>query len=349
MDILKNLIKYKKTDAIIITDLKNIRYLTNFKGSSAALLVTPEMKFLVTDFRYKEQAMKETKDCKIVIEKKRFRGISNLIKKLNIKKLCFEESVSYESYKKLTDLGLMLFPLKNEISSMREVKREDEIRCIREAIRRAESAFLKIKNYIKPGITESEIALRLEYEIKKLGSKRLPFEIIVASGKNSSMPHANTSEKKIEPGDLIVIDWGAEANGYFSDMTRTFLIDGPDIGLKKEIYKIVLNAQEKAIRGVYPGRTTTYIDRLARDYIREKGYSKYFGHGTGHGIGLDIHELPHISYSGRERLKPGMVFTIEPGIYIPETGGVRIEDMVLVTEDGYEILTRLPKDLEIIR
>ncbi len=349
MDILKILTKYTKIDAIIVTDLKNIRYLTDFKGSHAVLLITPLMKYLITDFRYKEQAMKEAKDCRIIIEKKRFRGVTNLIKKLNIKNVCFEKSVSYEFYRKLTEIGLKLIPLNDEISSLREVKREDEIRCIREAIRRAESAFLKIKKYIKPGIPESEIALILEYEIKRLGSKRLPFEIIVASGKNSSMPHAGTSEKKIEHGDLVVIDWGAEADGYFSDMTRTFLVDGPDIGLKKRIYEIVLNAQKRAISGVYPGRTTVYIDRLARDYIREKGYSKYFGHGTGHGIGLDIHELPHISYSGRERLRPGMVFTIEPGIYIPETGGVRIEDMVLVTENGYEVLTKLPKELEIIR
>ncbi|RME63109.1 MAG: peptidase M24 family protein, partial [Nitrospirae bacterium] len=218
---------------------------------------------------------------------------------------------------------------------------------IKEAILRAERAFLEVKPFIKVGKTEREIALRLEEAVKRQGSTKVPFEFIVASGPNSAMPHARPTERKIAPGDMVVIDWGAEANGYFSDMTRTLLFDGPERSKKIEIYNIVKSANERAIKAVRPDISVSDIDTEARDYINSQGYWKFFRHGTGHGVGLDVHEPPRVAGTSKEKVKKGMVFTIEPGIYIPELGGVRIEDMVYVDEKP-EVLTSLPKDLEII-
>jgi len=189
--------------------------------------------------------------------------------------------------------------------------------------------------------------LRLEDAIKRQGAMALPFEIIVASGENSAMPHARVTQRKLQPGDLIIIDWGAEANGYFSDMTRTFLIKGSNINKKLEIYNIVKEANSRAIKAVKPEVSVSDIDRQAREYINSLGYMKFFRHSTGHGVGLDVHEEPRIASTSRTKVKKGFVFTIEPGIYIPGVGGVRIEDMVYVS-DTLEILTSLPKELEII-
>ncbi len=352
MDRLKKIKNSLHVDAILLTDIKNIRYFTGFTGSSAICLYTGKANFFITDFRYKEQAGKEVKSWDIVIEKKRFSGLKKLITKLNLKRLAFEPAISYENFQRLKNFGLGLIPLKKHLQKLREIKTQEEIEKIKIAIKRAEEGFLRIKELIKPGVKERDIATELEYQIKKLGSGNLPFEVIVASGENSAMPHARSSMKKISPGDLVVIDWGAEADGYFCDMTRTFLIkpvsDDPYLEQKKRIYNIVKRAQEEALLVVKPGITTFKIDQKARMAIEKEGYGKAFGHSTGHGVGLDIHELPVISMTGKERLKPGMVFTVEPGIYLSNIGGVRIEDMVSVKKDGSEILTNLSKELEVI-
>ncbi len=352
MDRLKKIKNALRIDAILITDLKNIRYFTGFTGSSAICLYTGKENFFITDFRYKEQSKKEVKDWDIIIEKKKFSGLKKLVAKMNLKRLGFEPAISYDNFQSLKKLNLRLIPLKKHLHKFREIKTPQEIEKIKRAIKRAEEGFLRIKELIKPGIMERDIAIELEYQIKKLGSGDLPFEVIVASGENSAMPHARSSMRKISPGDLVVIDWGAEAEGYFSDMTRTFLIkpasDDTSFEEKRKIYHIVKRAQEEALMAVRPGISTTEIDKKARQYIEKEGYGKAFGHSTGHGVGLDIHELPVISMTGRERLKPGMVFTVEPGIYLNSLGGVRIEDMISVTEDGSAILTSLPKEPEII-
>ncbi|MDP2277509.1 MAG: M24 family metallopeptidase, partial [Nitrospirota bacterium] len=209
-------------------------------------------------------------------------------------------------------------------------------------------AFLAVKPYIKTGAKEKRLAMMLEENLKREGCKCIPFDIIVASGRNSSMPHAKPSEKRLDTGDLVVIDWGGEAGGYFSDMTRTLLMRGDDTGKKKEIYKIVLDANRKAVSAISPGIDSREIDNSARDVIKKAGYAGFFGHGTGHGVGLQVHESPHITWNRKERIREGMVFTIEPGIYVPGVGGVRIEDMVLVKPKGAEVLTRLPRKLEVI-
>jgi Xaa-Pro aminopeptidase len=337
-------------DGFLVTNINNIRYLTGFSGSSAFLLITRKENIFVTDPRYKEQAEREIEGWDILIEKQRMiKAIKDLSRRIGIKKLGFESSVSYDFFRKLSrDLNLKAF--KGLVEKLREIKDSHEIHSIREAIRHAETAFLEVRPYIKQGAREKSIALRLEERLKKKGCRHLPFEIIIASGPNSAMPHAKPTERKFMNGDLIIVDWGGEANGYFSDMTRTLLIDkGNDINKKKEIYQIVLKANKRAISLASPGIKSQKVDNSARDFIKKAGYGEFFGHGTGHGVGLQVHELPQITKYTREILKENMVFTIEPGIYLPGVGGVRIEDMIMITSDGSEALTTLSKQLDIIR
>ena len=330
--------------------MNNVRYLTGFTGSSGFLLITKAKNIFVTDFRYKEQAETEIIGWDIIIGKgERTETVSKLAKELEIRRLGFETSISYEFFRKLSRKDLLLRPLSNAVERLRAVKGVEEIRLIKEAVTRAESAFLEVKPYIRKGIKENKIAMMLEERLKKKGCSRIPFDIIVASGRNSSMPHAKPSEKRLDAGDLVVVDWAGEAGGYFSDMTRTLLIKGVDIGKKKEIYKIVLEANKKAVSVISPDMDSKKIDNSVRDVIKKAGYGEFFGHGTGHGVGLQVHEAPHITWNKKEFIKESMVFTIEPGIYVPGLGGVRIEDMVVVGRRKAVLLTKLPRELEIVR
>lgn len=345
----RRIMQLKKVEGFLVTNIKNINYLTGFSGSSGFVILTKEKSLFFTDFRYKEQAEKEVSGCDIGVEKdKRIRTIANLIGKLRIKNLGFEASISYGFYEQLKKLPVTLSPHRDIIENLRKIKDEEEISKIKLAVQRAEKAFLKIKPRIKVGIKELEIALRLEEQLKKEGSRRIPFDIIVASGKNSSMPHAKPTEKKIEKGDFVIIDFGAEAKGYYSDITRTFIIKGALSSEKARIYNIVNNARKKAIETIRLGINTKLIDKAARDFIKEAGYGEYFGHGLGHGIGMDVHESPRISWIKGEKVLNGQVFTIEPGIYVPGVGGVRIEDIILVRNGVPELLTSLNRDMEII-
>ncbi|TAL23924.1 MAG: aminopeptidase P family protein [Nitrospirae bacterium] len=336
-------------DGFLVSDMNNIRYLTGFTGSSGFLLITKTKNIFATDFRYKEQFDREVSGWDIFIEKReRVKTIAALSKKLGIKKLGFEASVPYDFFKRLSRKDLVLKPLKNVVEKARAIKDSEEMSLIKEAVRRAETAFLEVRPHIKKGIRESRVAVMLAERLKKRGCARIPFDIIVTSGRNSSMPHAKATEKKIEAGDLVVIDWGGEAGGYFSDMTRTLLVRGKDMSKKMEIYNIVLKANRKAVSAVSPGVESKKIDNSARHVIKKAGYGEFFGHGTGHGVGLQVHELPHITSKSREVIKKDMVFTIEPGIYVPGLGGVRIEDMVAVKSKGAETLTTLSKGLEIV-
>ena len=343
-------VKRKRFEGFLVTDINNVRYLTGFSGSSALLLITRNEIFFITDFRYKEQAERELKKWDIILVKRDLiMTIKSLSKKTGIKRLAFESSVTYEFFRRLANAGLSLKALEGVIERLREIKDAVEINSIRKAVRRAELAFLEVKPYIRQGISERAIALRLEEKLKKNGCRHIPFDIIVASGLNSAMPHARPTEKKLNMGDLIIIDWGGEADGYFSDMTRTLLIrKGDNFNKKKEIYQLVLEANNRAISLVSPGIESKKIDSSARDIIKNAGYGKFFGHGTGHGVGLQIHESPRITWNKREIIKENMVFTIEPGIYVPGLGGVRLEDMVVVKPDGPGVLTRISKKLEII-
>ncbi|OGW38864.1 MAG: hypothetical protein A2Y97_12095 [Nitrospirae bacterium RBG_13_39_12] len=346
---LRNSIKRERVDGFLVTDINNVRYLTSFSGSSGILLFTKDEAFLITDFRYKEQAKIEVTGWDIIAGKgDTTKTIKSISKKTSINKLGFESSVTYDFFRKLSKTGISLKALSGLIEKQREIKKALEINLIREAVRRAESAFLEVKPYLKQGIREKSIAMRLEERLKKKGCRRIPFDVIVASGQNSAMPHARPTEKKLNKGDFVIIDWGGEAGGYFSDITRTMLIKGNNINKKKEIYKIILKANKKAISQVLPGIKLRDIDLYAREVIQKEGYGEFFGHATGHGVGLQVHESPRIAWNNNKKIKEDMVFTVEPGIYIPGLGGVRIEDMVAVKPDGPDIMTTLPKELDII-
>jgi Xaa-Pro aminopeptidase len=339
----------KGIDGILISYIPNVRYITRFSGSYGCVLLTKKGRVFSTDPRYEEQAKQEIKGFDFLIEKEaRPKEIIERAKALGIKTLGFESTVSYDFYRSLFRKGIKIKAVGNYIEDLRKIKYADEVVLIMKAIARAERAFQNVKGDIRPGITERQVALRLEENLKKEGCYSVPFDIIVAAGPNSALPHAKPTEKKIRPGDLVVVDWGGEAGGYFSDMTRSFLIKGGDLSRKKAIYDTVLKANLQAINSVAAGLSGRLVDRAARESIKKAGYGDFFGHGTGHGVGLEVHELPRISRLGRESVKPGMVFTIEPGVYIPGIGGVRIEDMVLVEKNGCRVLTALPKGLEIL-
>ncbi|MCS7163724.1 MAG: aminopeptidase P family protein [Thermodesulfovibrio sp.] len=335
------------SDAFLITNIKNIKYLTGFSGSFGIALVTWKGCYLFVDFRYFEQAKKEVKAEVLCFKNLWIDELKKIVNDMQIKRLSFEVTCSYEAFLKLKDnIQIELIPQYYIVEKERAVKDEEEIRNIKEAIKIAESAFLRIKNIIKEGNTEKNIARSLENEIKK-ESDTLPFPIIVASGENSSMPHWRFSDRTLKRGDFVIIDWGAEYNGYFCDMTRTFII-GEASEKQKEIYELVNNANMQAIKACKADTLAKEIDAAARNLIKQFDYDDKFGHATGHGVGLDIHEFPKINSESEENIKEGMVFTIEPGVYIEGFGGVRIEDMVLVRENSVEILTNLPRDLEIL-
>ncbi len=337
-------------DGILITDINNVRYLSGFSGSSGFLVITKTHPIFVTDFRYQEEARREIKGFKIKIESdERTDTIKKLVEKYGIKRLGFEDhSVNYHTYKKLLKRNIKLKALTDIVESLRLIKSRKELFYIKKAVRRAEDAFRKLLPFIKVGITEQRLAIRLEGLLREEGCKMMPFGVIVASGHMSALPHAKPSKRKIKKGDFILFDWGGECEGYFSDMTRMLAIKGRHLKKQLELYSTVCDAQRRAVEAVRPGAKTRMIDAAARDFIKQKGYDKYFGHGTGHGIGLAVHEKPFISWRSKDTVRKGMVFTVEPGVYLPDFGGMRIEDVVTVRNDGVEVLTTLPRTLKVI-
>ncbi len=345
----QKVIHEKQLDAILVTSAANRFYLSEFSGSAGKLLITKnDQNFLLTDFRYKEQAANETENFEIVeINKNPQEKLAEFIKERNINSLGFEdEDMSYKDYNKLNNLcqDIAFIPLEESITELRLIKEQKEIEKIREAIRIAESAYEEILNFIKPGIKEIEIAAELEYILRKKGGEGPSFDFIVASGKRSSLPHGVASDKKVKEGEFITIDFGTYYRGYCSDMTRTLVLGDPEPKQEK-IYNLVLKAHKKVIEEVKPGMSGKEADQIARDIIKEAGYGEYFGHGLGHGLGIEVHEGPKVSYQSDVELKAGMVFTDEPGIYIPDYGGVRIEDDILLQESGCQVLNGLSKEL----
>jgi Xaa-Pro aminopeptidase len=343
---LKELMRKKNIEAFVIYKPVNVTYITGFTGDDSVALVTHDKAIFITDGRYTEQAQKEVKDFEVIEHKTGIKEVlKEYIKTLGIKKLAFEESISYGQYRELKEfLEIELIPQANLVETLRMVKDEEEIENIKKAQNITDKAFEYLLNFIKVGMTEKEVALELEYFMKKQGAEDLSFDTIVASGKRSSLPHGKASEKVIEKGDFVTIDFGCKVNGYCSDMTRTIVM-GKANEKQKEIYNIVLEAQQKAIANLKAGLTSKEADLLARFVIEEKGYGKYFSHSLGHGVGLEVHEAPSLSFKKEEILKEGAIVTVEPGIYIPDFGGVRIEDMVLLKEDGVINLTKSSKYL----
>ncbi|AOY77059.1 M24 family metallopeptidase [Clostridium formicaceticum] len=343
---LRELLDEKQIEAVLIFKPENRRYFSNFTGTTGFVLVTKSEAKLITDFRYIEQAKSQCMGYEIV-EISRFEPLTTIIEKMNLKSLGIEEE--FFTYGHAIDFlsklrGMKLEALEGALTKIRAVKSQEEITCIATAAVLADKAFLHVLPYIKPGVLEREIALELEFFMRKNGASGASFEFIVASGVRSSLPHGVASKKAIEAGDFVTLDYGCIYEGYCSDMTRTVVV-GKANDKQKEIYSTVLQAQETALQAVKPGVTGRQLDKIARQIIEDQGYGEYFGHGLGHGVGLEIHELPHVNMIGNISMEPGMVITIEPGIYIPDFGGVRIEDLVIVEDHGYQVLSKTPKEL----
>jgi len=343
---LRTLLREKGLDGLLLYKPENRRYASNFTGSTGYVLVTKEDAKFITDFRYLEQASTQCVGYD-VIEINNRKTITDVLNDFRIGKLGVEEDfMTYGQYINFSDklVKTELVPLDGMLVKLRSVKTTEEVKYIEQAAVVADKAFNHILHFVKPGMSELEIGLELEFFMKKTGASKLSFDSIVASGKRSSLPHGVATEKIVEVGDMITLDFGCIYNGYCSDMTRTFVL-GKANDKQKEIYSVVLEAQIASLESVKPGITGAELDEIARDIISKKGYGKYFGHGLGHGVGLEVHELPHINVRGNVPMEPGMIITIEPGVYIPDFGGVRIEDLVLVTNNGYKVLSKSTKDL----
>lgn len=333
-------------DALLVTSPYNLRYVSNFTGSTGLSVITQEKAYFVTDFRYTEQAAEQAKGFEIIKNTGSiYEEVKAIVNKESIANLGFEKDfVTFATYDLLKSLlSADLKPISGLVESLREVKEEAEIETIKQAIKITEYAFEEILSFIKPGVSEIEVANRLDFLMREKGATGVSFDTIVASGKRSAMPHGVASEKLIEQGDMITIDFGCYYKGYVSDMTRTFSLGDPGEELKK-IHQIVLDANLKVTEQAKAGVTGKELDAVARDYITEQGYGEAFGHSTGHGMGLEVHEGPGIHHRNENKLVEGNVITNEPGIYIPGLGGVRIEDDLLITKDGNVNLMSVTKE-----
>lgn len=349
---LKIMLSERNASALIMSE-DNVRYFTSFSSTNGYLLVTAENSFFLTDSRYVEAAQKTIKTVDGVLLFENFeKSLLPLVKELGVKTLSIEGGRTtvkrlHELQKQFPSVTFETEKLDGEIDLLRAVKSDEECEKIIKAQRIAEKAFSLLLPKVAVGKTERELSLELDYTMLKLGAQGLSFETIAVSGKNGSMPHGIPSDKKIESGDFVTFDFGAIYKDYHSDMTRTVAV-GEISDKQRDVYETVLKAQKRAIDAVAAGKSCFDIDKIARDIIEEKGYGKYFGHGLGHGVGIEIHEFPTVSPRSQTVLEPGHVITIEPGIYIPGEFGVRIEDMIYVTENGVKNITNCPKELTIL-
>ena len=339
----------EKLDGFIVTAMPHIQYLCGFTGSTGILIVQQKKAFFLTDFRYQEQSKKQVKGAKTIITKKAVYSELKDLTQFNTKntRYGFEADQiicsDLETIENAFDEAILIATTGVfELFSI--IKDKKELEMIEKAVEISDIAFERILSIIKPGVRENEVAAELEYQMKMLGSEKPAFETIIASGFRSAMPHGIASNKKIALGDFVTLDFGATYKGYVSDITRTIVVGNANAKQKK-IYNTVLKAQKAGVKRVRPGAETSKIDAACRNIIDKAGYKKYFGHGTGHGIGLLIHTEPRIGPTTTGKVKKGMIFTVEPGIYLPGWGGVRIEDDVLVTSTGVKVLNSAPKNL----
>jgi Xaa-Pro aminopeptidase len=347
---IKKLLEYLQkydVECILIKGGASIRYFSGFSGDSGFLVVSENGIQLLVDSRYTEQAKQQCFNIEIIEFKTDL--WSKLKQLLGTKKIGFDgEYFNYNDYENLVKISAME-KLKNiSLTALRAIKENCELELIKKAVSISDQAFANLIKQIKVNMTEQELAAILEYEMRKLGSEKVAFETIVASGTRSALPHGIATTKKIEKGDFVTFDFGATYGGYCSDITRTVVI-GEAAKWQKELYNIVLNAQKLGCESVKSGMKASELDHIVRKNIEKSGYGKYFGHGLGHGVGLEIHENPFVSGRDSTKLQPNMVITIEPGIYIPGKGGLRIEDTVIVENNKGNVLTSFDKQmLEII-
>ena len=335
-------------ETILITDPANRRYLSGFTGTAGMLIVTQDRAMLATDFRYYEQVEKQAPQFELVKIKDRFINLlPDLIGELGIRQLGFEsKNVTVDMHKDLANAlpnGVDLVATSDIVEELRMVKDEEEMAALRRAIALGDTAYAHITESMQPGMTERQVAWELESFMRTHGAEKVAFDIIVAAGPNGAMPHARTSDRPIQPGEPVVMDLGAVVNGYCSDLTRTVSLGEAD-GRYRKVYEIVLRAQQAALENIRPGMTGQEADAIARAVITEAEYGAAFGHGLGHGVGLMVHEKPSVGrLADKDVLQAGMVFSVEPGIYLPGEFGVRIEDLVVLREDGPEALSQASK------
>ena len=329
-------------DGLLVTAEANVRYLSGFSGTECRLLITATAAFFLGDFRYLLQAEKEvSKEFEIVrVDTSFAASLAQLFIKLKIRNLCFEEHhLTVGVFNRLRELfkkTVRFIPTSGIVEHQRQVKTSDEIACLRKAAAITRQALRKLQPLIKPGVSELALKHRLEQYIISLGAEGPSFDSIVASGPNGAMPHAKTTDRRIRAHEPVIVDCGAIVNGYKSDLTRTFF--SGSMTQYAHYYRLVETAQKQAMQHVRPGRMIGAIDRAARQVFEKANVAEYFGHALGHGVGLEVHEAPTINSANRQRLRSGVVITIEPGLYMPKWGGIRIEDMVLVTRNGYEVV-----------
>ncbi len=339
------------TDALLVTNPRDVRYLTDFIGDDSWALVRrySNRVVVVTDFRFQEQVEREAPHVSVVIRKGPFADVlAKRAPKWGLDGIALQAAYMTLATRKTLGKklrGLKLVPVDDGLLEQRAVKDEQEIKRIRRAARCQQEAFSVVLKQLKPGQTEQQVAARLEMHMRDLGADGASFDSIVAVGANASLPHAVPGRARVRQGQIVLFDWGARWEGYCSDLTRVVAIGRMPTRIR-DIYRIVLEAQLAAIDAIAPGKSVKDVDAVARDIIKKAGHGRRFGHGLGHGIGLDIHEAPTLSYRSEGELRPGHVVTVEPGIYLPGAGGVRIEDDVLVTQRGHRVLSDLPKDLD---
>ncbi len=338
----------RELEALLITHLPNARYLTGFTGSAGMALVTPEATYLIVDSRYLHQAHTQVSARVVPAEDTHERAVVDLIRRERLRRVGFEAerlSVSrHEFFVREFRETVTWIPTRGLVEDVRMVKDVEEQGAIRRAVELVAEVFSEILVEIRPGVREHDLAVELEYRLRRAGAERLAFETIVASGERAALPHGVASERRIGYNEFVVIDVGAVVEGYCSDMTRTVYVGTPD-ARAREIYQAVLEAQLRCEREMRAGMSARAIDALTRDPITARGYGEFYGHATGHGIGLEVHEAPRLSRHNDAAVPAGAVVTVEPGIYLPGWGGVRIEDVVIVHEGGGEVLTPTPKEL----
>ncbi len=339
----------RRLDALLVSNVVNVSYLSGFTGEDTVLMILPDSAYLITDFRYVEQAQQEAPHFALVRHKKGFyQKAIEVARRRKVKRLGVEGSaLSHSSFLNMRKEAkrMRLLPQKPLVEDLRMIKDAEEISLIRAAAACAAKAFKETVGRVKPGMTEFEVATDLEFRLRRLGARRGAFETIVAVNERASLPHARAGEKQVEKTCLLLIDFGAYKDMYNCDCTRTMLRGRPTAKMER-IYRIVEDAQRMALETIKPGLAVRLLDKIARDHIKSKGFGKEFGHSLGHGIGREVHESPRISWkTSKIKLQEGMVFTVEPGIYLPNVGGVRIEDTVVVTKKGCEVLTTgVPKE-----
>jgi len=335
-------------DAWIVTDLQDIRYLSGFSGSTGHVLIRHDRATIFVDFRYVTQAAEEVVGFEVTpVTSSVWDSLVDCAKGWKVARMAFVPSdLSFEQYMKLKEKleGVELVGIPSLAGPLRMIKDSEEAEAIRRSCQLVSQSLEEILSLVRPGMTEMEIAALFEYNLKMNGADREGFETIVASGPRSAMPHAHASQRAIRSGEFLKIDGGSRWRGYHSDITRTVVLGSPT-SREREIFQIVLEAHDQALAAVRTGLVAEDLDGVARKVIEQAGYGSYFGHGTGHGVGLSIHEEPRIGKGSRTALAEGMTFTIEPGIYLPGLGGVRIEDTILLTESGAEVLTTASREM----